>query len=80
MDIVSVVPVVNVARLHTNMIDFIVAVVVVVVVVDVSRQAITKDHQPAVQPVSRSDSDNVYDDAFVSSYYRIIVVNNSRDT
>lgn len=42
MDIVSVVPVVNVARLHTNIIDFIVAVVVVVVVV-VSRQAITKE-------------------------------------
>lgn len=42
MDIVSVVPVVHVARLHTNMIDFIVAAVVVVVV-DVSRQAITKE-------------------------------------
>lgn len=41
MDIVSVVPVVNVARLHTNTIDFIVAAVVVVV--DVSRQAITKE-------------------------------------
>lgn len=43
MDIVSVVPVVNVARLHTNTIDFIVAAVVVVVVVVVSRQAITKE-------------------------------------